>query len=272
MFSAATSIENPFDSCCTVRLSVRDLIVPYYDLLLHTYTHTIHGAVSRDYNGNKATAYSNEPLAVRVAELPSFVFTDISEAEAFLRQVRGPREKDTDTDSIRSAPSNYYDYIKSSLSFWAPSSVMDSKRESGASHSFGTVSWSIELPPGHHVTTHYKAVKRLLHRESYPNDASRGLEIPPTFIDVHWQHNGSVHTMFTSTDPGLIAMPIPDFSMPFNVITLVSNSCVLTSISDELVSRKTVLFSCSFFGLLRCNAVWPYICANVHMYIFHTAG
>jgi hypothetical protein len=37
---------------------------------------------------------------------------------------------------------------------------------------------------------------------------------------LHYQHRGRQSFQYV-TDPGLITMPIPDFSMPFNVITLV---------------------------------------------------
>jgi hypothetical protein len=74
------------------------------------------------------------------------------------------------------------------------------------------------------IYTTYRAHKRFLHREVFPSDAHRGVHVMPTFVmssscqDVMIsQEYGNV---YISESP-LLMMPIPDFSMPFNVVTLV---------------------------------------------------
>ena len=50
-------------------------------------------------------------------------------------------------------------------------------------------------------------------REKFTKDASRGCIVPPAVVMV----DGDVRY----TAAGIVTLPIPDFTMPFNVITLV---------------------------------------------------
>lgn len=81
----------------------------------------------------------------------------------------------------------------------------------------------ISIPPWATLHVTVTAKKRLLHREDYPTDASRGFEIPPALIQIHSIGNASYSNEkphLISTQSCLVTFPFPDFTMPFNVITL----------------------------------------------------
>jgi hypothetical protein len=81
------------------------------------------------------------------------------------------------------------------------------------------------------VTTTFHGTKRLLTRAAQPIDASRGVVVSPSILVVatssrinsskQHQHQQQQQIIY-STPSFLIISPIPDASMPYNVITLVS--------------------------------------------------
>lgn len=101
------------------------------------------------------------------------------------------------------------------------------------------------------VLTRFSATRRFVRRELLPPDASRGLLLPPAFAQLHISFRSSNQTTRTPPPPGpldsrclramrasgrdggeecratafsgssLLTMPIPDLSMPYNVLTLV---------------------------------------------------
>jgi len=59
--------------------------------------------------------------------------------------------------------------------------------------------------------------------EQFPPDANRGFDVPSAIIQVNTNgktEEKDVQTIYT--DGLMIEMPYPDFSMPYNVITLTS--------------------------------------------------
>eukprot|EP01032_Pedospumella_encystans_P010371 gene10371-12127_t len=80
-----------------------------------------------------------------------------------------------------------------------------------------------DLPPHSALLLTYTANKRLLSRESQPIDASRGALVPPA---VMYTCNALSGCRVQSTKSFIVTSPIPDSSMPFNVITLVSTLSV----------------------------------------------
>lgn len=70
-----------------------------------------------------------------------------------------------------------------------------------------------------HVHTH-----SLLHVEDFPPNPSRGLEVPPVVVGVRaCAVSGIVGATARLTTEGvLVDVALPDFSMPFNVVTLCS--------------------------------------------------
>ena len=75
------------------------------------------------------------------------------------------------------------------------------------------------------VTTTFHATKRLLTRAAQPIDASRGVVVSPSILVVATSNriNSSKQQQFIYSTPSFIIIsPIPDASMPYNVITLVS--------------------------------------------------
>ena len=66
-----------------------------------------------------------------------------------------------------------------------------------------------------------------VHRDLYPPDASRGIEIPPAFITYHTLYPNISNSFFTNDGYQLINVPIVDATMPFNVMTLISTLIAL---------------------------------------------
>lgn len=82
----------------------------------------------------------------------------------------------------------------------------------------------------------------LLKYTEYPIDPHRGLDIAPARIIFTPQNNESESTYFW-TMPSLVRMPVPDFSMPYNVITI---TCTLLALfHGQLFNRLTRNFSFS---------------------------
>ena len=229
------------------RVHVVELITPFYDILLHTYTYTISDEPHSNFTSDSVRY---------VADLPSFLYTPVGKTDRDCYPRDYPPGSILPGVSSTSAPD---------------SSLVDSHP------CFGRVSWSINLPERGTMRSSYTAIKRILHREQYPSDASRGLTVPPTFVTLSLSPplsqatctptttsssslsssstspstcsceflpssttsgsvgndcNGSsfgpkisskfcTHRLLTS-EAVLITMPILDSSMPFNIITLVS--------------------------------------------------
>lgn len=87
--------------------------------------------------------------------------------------------------------------------------------------------------------------KRFLNRETMPGDASRGIEVPPVVVEVQklsqpelrntpsddHARNSRKYTLIS--EAVLISVPIPDASMPFNVLTLVWITSSLVKYDDK---------------------------------------
>lgn len=65
---------------------------------------------------------------------------------------------------------------------------------------------------------------RFLHFEDFPPNPMRGLEVPAAIVTARCLDQGGGNESFQrySSEALLIDLPTPDFSMPFNVITLSS--------------------------------------------------
>ena len=73
------------------------------------------------------------------------------------------------------------------------------------------------LPANTHIQVHYEFLKTFLSFEEFPSDPSRGFDVPPALVTISHPSTPS-YTLYS--DPLLVTLPLPDFSMPFNVITL----------------------------------------------------
>lgn len=78
----------------------------------------------------------------------------------------------------------------------------------------------VELPPLSKSAVEYQFDKSLVFMEEYPPDANHGFEIPPGLLVTD---DGYI----TRTTSLLLSLPVPDFSMPFNVIILTSTVMAL---------------------------------------------
>ena len=103
-------------------------------------------------------------------------------------------------------------------------------------HGFDSISWSFELAPNSVLVARYVGLKRFMHMSTFPPDASRGIEVPPSII-----HHRTFPRERIITSSHVISLPLSDFSMSFNVITLVSTSFVFLvgTLINILVRKKT---------------------------------
>ena len=98
----------------------------------------------------------------------------------------------------------------------------------------------IELPAGATLTLTFKFHKNLLLIHEYPPDANHGFAIDPAVITVFDASDGLPIYEFRTTSM-LLTLPVPDFSMPYNVIIL---TCTVMSLAFgsifNLLIKKTV--------------------------------
>jgi phosphatidylinositol glycan class T len=76
------------------------------------------------------------------------------------------------------------------------------------------------LPPGAHQDMSYEFDKEFLPLEDFPPDANRGFPVPPAVFE----YQGHSGTVLGATDSLVVSLPLPDFSMPYNVVTLSSTA------------------------------------------------
>ncbi|KDO22438.1 hypothetical protein SPRG_12719 [Saprolegnia parasitica CBS 223.65] len=76
----------------------------------------------------------------------------------------------------------------------------------------------LTLPPQSRLELAYAFEKSFLPIESHPPDASRGFDAPAASVHV----TRGRHATILYTEPLLVQLPVPDFSMPYNVICLTS--------------------------------------------------
>eukprot|EP00127_Corallochytrium_limacisporum_P006871 Clim_evm86s236 gene=Clim_evmTU86s236 len=83
----------------------------------------------------------------------------------------------------------------------------------------------VVIPPGATVSMTYDFNKaHLLYEEHYP-DSNRSRDVPGPQIKCQWQ-NGASEVLHLP--PRLVSLPVPDFSMPYNVITL---TCTIMAVA-----------------------------------------
>jgi phosphatidylinositol glycan class T len=76
------------------------------------------------------------------------------------------------------------------------------------------------LLPLQRVIFHLQFEKTFLHYTEHPPDAHRGFDLPSVAIRLHADSSRNQRSVIMYTEPLLIMLPTPDFSMPYNVITL----------------------------------------------------
>eukprot|EP01064_Diplonema_japonicum_P028472 TRINITY_DN4371_c3_g1_i1.p1 TRINITY_DN4371_c3_g1~~TRINITY_DN4371_c3_g1_i1.p1 ORF type:complete len:425 (+),score=111.00 TRINITY_DN4371_c3_g1_i1:39-1313(+) len=74
---------------------------------------------------------------------------------------------------------------------------------------------TFKASPGVPIHVRLRYDKRLLPLASYPPDANRNYYLPPSFVTTD-----ATPTPIYNTKPAGVTLPTPDFSMPFNIITL----------------------------------------------------
>eukprot|EP00667_Euglena_gracilis_P009421 EG_transcript_9575 len=87
---------------------------------------------------------------------------------------------------------------------------------------------SLALPPHTALLVSWGFEKASLPLAWYPPDAHRGFELPGPVVTVQAPHNASwPRPVLFASSPLLVLFHTPDFSMPFNVITLTSTALAL---------------------------------------------
>lgn len=139
----------------STRVHVTELLPPFYDMLLHTYTYSI--AQKIPINPKNVTRTKE----LYVADLGSFKFHPggVNDNKCYNRN----SDKNY-PEGYEGSP--YSDYGESSRSC------------------YGSVSWTVDLPLGAVLRSQFTAEKKHLHREQYPSDASRGFIVPPVFVTL----------------------------------------------------------------------------------------
>jgi hypothetical protein len=100
----------------------------------------------------------------------------------------------------------------------------------------------INLHPREEFLLEYVVKKTFRRIENYPHDANYGIIIPPSTVcgnSIHGLNNSTVKFIIRS-ETNLVPRMLPDFSMPFNVITLVStvSAFLLGSFINILVRKR----------------------------------
>lgn len=123
----------------------------------------------------------------------------------------------------------------------------------------GTMGAPFVLAPGGSSVLSVRANKALLHFQSYPPDASRGFDIPPVIFQYRAIcPDGQSLAAHAFGDGILTVLPIPDASMPFNVITLVSTmmAFVIGSMINAMVRRARKKNTTTKSSLLQRLKAW----------------
>ncbi|CAM9892432.1 unnamed protein product, partial [Discosporangium mesarthrocarpum] len=121
----------------------------------------------------------------------------------------------------------------------------------------------LEIPPGHTLVVAFDFFKRFLPVDEFPPDPSRGLDIPPPMACFAFQlpddprqtaspgagaragagagaRGYSYRFVYVHGEAALLDTPQPDFSMPFNVITVTSTAITFfLGTAINLLVRKT---------------------------------
>ncbi|CAG7940644.1 unnamed protein product [Penicillium olsonii] len=107
---------------------------------------------------------------------------------------------------------------------------------------------SLSVPAASTVTLTYDFEKAILRYTEYPPDANRGFNVAPAVIRiVDNVHHAPIYIRSTSL---LLQLPVPDFSMPYNVIILTSTVIALAfgTIFNILIRRVVSLDQASALG------------------------
>jgi Gpi16 subunit, GPI transamidase component len=152
---SVTSQDSYPKKAVSTRVHVTELLPPFYDILLHTYTYTIIQKIPI----NPKNVTSTKELYV--ADLGSFKFHPggVNDNECYNRN-----NHKNSPEGYEGSPSSDYGEISRSC--------------------YGSVSWTVDLPPGAVLRSQFTAEKKHLHREQYPSDASRGFIVPPVFVTL----------------------------------------------------------------------------------------
>ncbi|OQS01943.1 GPI transamidase component [Thraustotheca clavata] len=96
---------------------------------------------------------------------------------------------------------------------------------------------TLQVPPNSKLDVSYYFEKSFLPLEAHPPDANRGFDIPAAHLSLS---KGKSKNTIMYTEPLLIPLPTPDFSMPYNVICLTSTviSMAMGSLVNTLLRHK----------------------------------
>jgi hypothetical protein len=110
------------------------------------------------------------------------------------------------------------------------------KRGGPAEQCYRTLNFELPpLPQNSTLVLAYSANKRFITREYQPTDASRGAQVPPSYLTLTGRVSEGL-PLRVYTGSYVVTTTIPDASMPFNVITLVRYAWFTAAVLSPVVS------------------------------------
>ena len=94
------------------------------------------------------------------------------------------------------------------------------------------LSFNVKLPPYSKLRTELRFEDALLHISSQPFEAERGRDLPPPVVTCYNNKGEFITKQYAESL--LVTTPWPDFSMPYNVLTL---SCTVVSVFFSWIMR-----------------------------------
>jgi hypothetical protein len=239
-------INSNHDNAVVIHIS--EIIPDFIDLIFSSYkykfitTTTTTTTTTNNVNNNKVNMEVKDISSGFIADLPSFAYTG--------NLCRSKLEMEIE---INNNNNNNNNNVNSNLIFNSLNPFLSNNDNYNDEriNCFATSTFSFILPPNTTLITHFKGKKRFLKADVFPSDPSRGMEYPPSIIMEKWynynnemkynniyndlnyassqyilnnyhQFGPYLEIYQTITKATLILLPIPDASMSFNVITLVS--------------------------------------------------
>lgn len=100
------------------------------------------------------------------------------------------------------------------------------------------IEMAVQIPPESVCSINYEFQKGFLRFYEYPPDSSSGIHVPGPILNIiagQW----SEKPIRLHAEPSLVLLPIPDFSMPFNVICFV---CTIVAMFFQLMLTFTTKY------------------------------
>jgi hypothetical protein len=194
-----------------------------------------------DYTTNEGAAASDQDfLLERTIQRP----TGVANQGAFMTKITNSHQKcNAQVHVIEILPTRYVRVDWSTLLVSSPTAV--DKYLSLEADDMIRFEWNTTLPPRTIGSSKFNYEPAFLGFQQFPGDPNRGMEVPPALAHVTLACSNdptadrSPQTFFS--DPLLLLPPVPDMSMPFNVISLTCTlyAFIIGSVVNLLVRKSS---------------------------------